>query len=148
MSQIQLDRADIQKSLDWAFAAKKLPNKCLLKGDAQNLRVEVQNLDLGRFVPNISPDFTVWPSLDGQDLLIKFQGESSLSKFGGILAWMLSKVGVKLAGEFYKVEPTGDTVRIYLGKITLGQHGKLGDLVHFHNLAWANNRLELDFKTR
>ena len=32
MSQIQLDRTNIQKTLDWAFAAKHLSNKCILKG--------------------------------------------------------------------------------------------------------------------
>ncbi len=147
MSQIQLDRTEIQKALDWAFAAKKLPNKCLLKGDAQNLRVEVQNIDLGRFVPNISPDFTVWPSLDGQDLRIKFQGESLLSKFGGFLNWLATKAGYKLTGELFKVE-SGDTLRLYLGKIKLGQHDKLGELVTFTQVAWSNNRLELDFKVK
>lgn len=149
MSQFQLDRADIQKALDW-FLRQPPPKPlkaAIIKADAKQLRVELQDCDLHRFIPNFNVEISVCPSLDGQDLMIKFQGENLFGKLGGLLVWFSEKTGIKREGEFHKIE-SGDAVRFYLPKISLGQHGKLGDLVTFTHVAWINNRLELDFKTR
>jgi hypothetical protein len=146
VSQIHLDKADLQRALDWAYDEKKFPNKVSLKGDAQNLRIEFHDIDFGRYIPNISPDFTVSLQLDGQDLVVGFKGENLVSKFGGILFKVAVKLGRKLEGPGYEFE-SGDVARLFLRKIPFNGQ-LLGNLVCFQNVAWSNNRLELGFKVK
>ena len=71
-----------------------------------------------------------------------------LSKSGGMVAKILCKAGFKLEGALFKVETTGDTIRLYLDQIDLGQLGKLGGLVYIHQVAWINNNLQIDFSEK
>jgi len=146
MSQIQLDKTDLQCALDWAHAQKKLP-KFVLTGSPQTLRIEIHLFAKGVFsgLPSLIA-FSLFPKLDGQDLVVAVRGESLLlmalqHAAGGPIIWFLQTVGVELTHRCFEIQ-SRDTLRVRLSTIPIA------NLFHFHGIAWANPRLELNFEAK